>query len=56
MHDDKPLAGIQTFDLKVNGVGLSESNPEFGKIAGLKDAVDKAKEGITDGSIKVKTE
>ncbi|CAL9299856.1 BMP family ABC transporter substrate-binding protein [Streptomyces olindensis] len=56
VHDDKPLAGIQTFDLKVNGVGLSESNPEFGKIAGLKDAVDKAKEGITDGSIKVKTE
>ncbi|MEU6911903.1 BMP family protein [Streptomyces olindensis] len=56
VHDDKPLTGIQTFDLKVNGVGLSESNPEFGKIAGLKDAVDKAKEGITDGSIKVKTE
>ncbi|AXE88163.1 BMP family ABC transporter substrate-binding protein [Streptomyces sp. Go-475] len=56
VHDDKPLTGTQTFDLKVNGVGLSESNPEFGKIAGLKDAVDKAKEGITDGSIKVKTE
>ncbi|MEV5431525.1 BMP family ABC transporter substrate-binding protein [Streptomyces sp. NPDC052701] len=56
VEDGKPLTGTQTFDLKVNGVGLSESNPEFGKIAGLKDAVAKAKEGITDGSIKVRTE
>ncbi|MER7402025.1 BMP family ABC transporter substrate-binding protein [Streptomyces sp. NPDC000070] len=56
VHDDKPLTGTQTFDLKVNGVGLSEANPEYGKIAGLKDAVDKAKEGIIDGTIKVKTE
>ncbi|MGA5136051.1 BMP family lipoprotein [Streptomyces azureus] len=56
VKDDKPLTGTQTFDLKVNGVGLSESNPEFAKVAGLKEAVDKAKEGINDGSIKVKTE
>ncbi|MFJ8462815.1 BMP family lipoprotein [Streptomyces swartbergensis] len=56
VDDDKPLTGTQTFDLKVNGVGLSEANPEYGKIAGLKAAVDKAKEGIIDGSIKVKTE
>ncbi|MFJ8536363.1 BMP family protein [Streptomyces sp. NPDC093591] len=56
VHDDKPLTGTQTFDLKVNGVGLSESNPEFAKISGLSDAVAKAKEGIIDGSIKVKTE
>ncbi|MGW1952593.1 BMP family lipoprotein [Streptomyces sp. NPDC001920] len=56
VHDGKPLTGIQTFDLKVNGVGLSESNPEFTKISGLTDAVAKAKEGIIDGSIKVKTE
>ncbi|MDO0912252.1 BMP family ABC transporter substrate-binding protein [Streptomyces sp. DT2A-34] len=56
VQDDKPLTGTQTFDLKVNGVGLSESNPEFAKIAGLSDAVAKAKEGIIDGSIKVKTE
>jgi basic membrane protein A len=56
VEDGKPLTGVQTFDLKVNGVGLSESNPEFAKIAGLKDAVNKAKEGIISGSIKVKTE
>ncbi|MFE9022993.1 BMP family protein [Streptomyces sp. NPDC007808] len=56
VHDGKPLTGTQTFDLKVNGVGLSESNPEFAKISGLTDAVAKAKEGIIDGSIKVKTE
>ncbi|MBZ9640183.1 BMP family protein [Streptomyces sp. PSKA30] len=56
VEDEKPLTGTQTFDLKVNGVGLSESNPEFAKIAGLQDAVNKAKEGIIDGSIKVKTE
>jgi basic membrane protein A len=56
VEDGKPLTGVQTFDLKVNGVGLSESNPEFAKIPGLSDAVNKAKEGITSGSIKVKTE
>ncbi|MFF7164922.1 BMP family protein [Streptomyces sp. NPDC008086] len=56
VEDGKPLTGTQTFDLKVNGVGLSESNPEFAKIAGLSEAVAKAKEGIIDGSIKVKTE
>jgi basic membrane protein A len=56
VQDDKPLTGTQTFDLKVNGVGLSESNPEYAKIPDLKAAVDKAKEGINDGSIKVKTE
>ncbi|HZF90828.1 BMP family ABC transporter substrate-binding protein [Streptomyces sp.] len=56
VEDGKPLAGTQTFDLKVNGVGLSESNPQYAKIAGLKDAVEKAKEGITGGQIKVRTE
>jgi basic membrane protein A len=56
VQDDKPLTGTQTFDLKVNGVGLSEANPEYAKIPDLKAAVDKAKEGINDGSIKVKTE
>ncbi|MDG9716254.1 BMP family ABC transporter substrate-binding protein [Streptomyces sp. DH24] len=56
VEDGKPLTGTQTFDLKENGVGLSESNPEFAKVAGLADAVAKAKEGIIDGSIKVKTE
>jgi basic membrane protein A len=56
VQDDKPLTGTQTFDLKVNGVGLAESNPKFGEIEGLQDAVNKAKEGIIDGSITVKTE
>ncbi|PAZ11437.1 BMP family ABC transporter substrate-binding protein [Streptomyces sp. SA15] len=56
VEDDKPLTGVQTFDLKVNGVGLAESNPEMAKIAGLSDAVAKAKAGIIDGTIKVKTE
>ncbi|MEU9569338.1 BMP family ABC transporter substrate-binding protein [Streptomyces massasporeus] len=56
VNDDKPLTGTQTFDLKVNGVGLSESNPEYAKVAGLQDAVDKAKQEIIDGKIKVNTE
>jgi basic membrane protein A len=56
VHDGKPLTGTQTFDLKVNGVGLSESNPEYAKVAGLQDAVNKAKQEITDGKIKVNTE
>ncbi|NEE19728.1 BMP family ABC transporter substrate-binding protein [Streptomyces sp. SID7499] len=56
VNDDKPLSGTQTFDLKVNGVGLSESNPEYAKVAGLQDAVNKAKQEIIDGKIKVNTE
>ncbi|MEV5316443.1 BMP family ABC transporter substrate-binding protein [Streptomyces sp. NPDC052687] len=56
VEDGKPLTGTQTFDLKVNGVGLSESNPQYAEIPGLKDAVEKAKEGITGGQIKVRTE
>ncbi|GHH89965.1 BMP family lipoprotein [Streptomyces capillispiralis] len=56
VHDDKPLTGTQVFDLKVNGVGLSESNPKMAEVTGLTDAVAKAKEGIIDGSIKVRTE
>ncbi|WP_320778638.1 BMP family ABC transporter substrate-binding protein [Streptomyces sp. CRN 30] len=56
VQDGKPLTGTQTFDLEVDGVGLAESNPKFAEVPGLKDAVAKAKEGITDGSIKVSTE
>ncbi|MBO1334799.1 BMP family protein [Streptomyces sp. VRA16 Mangrove soil] len=55
VHDKKPLTGVQTFDLKVNGVGAAESNPEFKTIPGLADAVAKAKKGIVDGTIKVAT-
>ncbi|AZM60396.1 MULTISPECIES: BMP family protein [unclassified Streptomyces] len=56
VKDGEPLTGTQVFDLKVNGVGLSESNPKMADVPGLKDAVAEAKEGIIDGSIKVKTE
>ncbi|MET7745246.1 BMP family ABC transporter substrate-binding protein [Streptomyces sp. NPDC005385] len=56
VHDGKPLTGTQTFDLKVNGVGLADSNPKMAEIPGLTDAVAKAKAAIVDGTIKVKTE
>ncbi|MFF4354581.1 BMP family protein [Streptomyces sp. NPDC001530] len=56
VKDGKPLTGTQTFDLKVDGVGLADSNPKMASISGLTDAVAKAKAGIIDGSIKVKTE
>ena len=56
VKDGKPLTGTQTFDLKVDGVGLADSNPKMAEIAGLTDAVAKAKAGIIDGTIKVKTE
>ncbi|MFD4348722.1 BMP family protein [Streptomyces coelicoflavus] len=56
VEDGKPLTGTHTFDLKSDGVGLSDSNPEFAGIPGAKEAVEKAKAGIVDGSIKVATE
>ncbi|AVH56884.1 MULTISPECIES: BMP family lipoprotein [Streptomyces] len=56
VKDGKPLTGVQTFDLKVNGVGLADTNPKMAEISGLSDAVAKAKAGIIDGTIKVKTE
>ncbi|MHC5258572.1 BMP family lipoprotein [Streptomyces sp. UC4497] len=55
VEDGKPLSGVQTFDLKVDGVGASDSNPKYQEVAGLADAVAKAKKGIVDGSIKVGT-
>ncbi|MFC8870115.1 BMP family protein [Streptomyces sp. NPDC057148] len=56
VEDGKPLTGVQTFDLKSDGVGLSDANPKYAEVPGLTDAVAKAKEGIISGSIKVKTE
>ncbi|NEB16032.1 BMP family lipoprotein [Streptomyces coelicoflavus] len=56
VEDGKPLTGTHTFDLKSDGVGLSDSNPKFAEIPGAKEAVEKAKAGIVDGSIKVATE
>ncbi|WP_030145629.1 BMP family lipoprotein [Streptomyces violaceorubidus] len=56
VEDDKPLTGTHTFDLKSDGVGLSDSNPKFAEVPGAKEAVEKAKAGIVDGSVKVATE
>ncbi|MFE5395101.1 BMP family protein [Streptomyces sp. NPDC056568] len=56
VEDGKPLNGTRTFDLKSDGVGLSDANPKYAEVPGLTEAVDKAKEGIIAGSIKVKTE
>ncbi|GAA3297570.1 BMP family lipoprotein [Streptomyces cinereospinus] len=56
VESGEPLTGVKTFDLKVNGVGLSESNPRYAEIADLREAVEEAKAGIVDGSIKVKAE
>ncbi|MDA4890127.1 BMP family protein [Streptomyces sp. MPA0124] len=56
VEDGKPLSGTHTFDLKSDGVGLSDSNPKFAEVPGAKEAVEKAKAGIVDGSIKVAAE
>ncbi|MFE1201783.1 BMP family protein [Streptomyces sp. NPDC058762] len=56
VEDGKPLSGTHTFDLKSDGVGLSDSNPKFAEVPGAKEAVEKAKAGIVDGSIKVASE
>ncbi|MEV4044623.1 BMP family lipoprotein [Streptomyces sp. NPDC049744] len=56
VEGDKPLTGTRTFDLKSDGVGLSDSNPKFAEVPGATEAVEKAKAGIVDGSIKVATE
>ncbi|MEU8731330.1 BMP family ABC transporter substrate-binding protein [Streptomyces tendae] len=56
VEDGKPLTGTHTFDLKSDGVGLSDSNPKFAEVQGAQEAVEKAKAGIVDGSIKVATE
>ncbi|MFE2043462.1 BMP family protein [Streptomyces sp. NPDC059477] len=56
VEDGTPLTGTQTFDLKVDGVGLADSNPKMAEVAGLTDAVAAAKAGIIDGTIKVATE
>ncbi|MFV0134025.1 BMP family lipoprotein [Streptomyces sp. HMX87] len=56
VEDGEPLTGVQTFDLKSDGVGLSKSNPKYAEVPGLEEAVAKAKEEIINGSIKVRTE
>lgn len=50
VHEDKPITGTETFSLKENGVSLATSG---GHIDGLKADIDKAKQRIADGRIKV---
>jgi basic membrane protein A len=45
-----PLTGVQTFDLKVDGVGYSLSNPAVGDFTAK---ADEAKAAIIDGSVTV---
>ncbi|MBT2507267.1 BMP family ABC transporter substrate-binding protein [Streptomyces sp. ISL-98] len=53
--DGKPQSGEVRYGLDKDGVGLSDSNPEYKKMADLVAAVDKAKADIIAGKIKVKT-
>ncbi|MDJ0464122.1 BMP family ABC transporter substrate-binding protein [Streptomyces sp. H27-C3] len=55
VKDGKPQTGEVRFGLDQNGVGLSDSNPAYKKLTDVTAAVEKAKKGILDGSIKVKT-
>ncbi|MFJ8820273.1 BMP family protein [Streptomyces sp. NPDC102467] len=55
VHDKKPLSGVTRFDLKAGGVGITDTNPKYKEIAGLADAVAKAKQDIIDGKVTVAT-
>ncbi|WP_425830309.1 BMP family lipoprotein [Streptomyces fractus] len=55
VHDKKPLTGVTRFDLKAGGVGITDTNPKYKEVPGLVTAVDKAKQDIIDGKIKVAT-
>ncbi len=55
VHEGEPKTGVVRFDLKTDGVGLSDSNPAFAEMTEIQDAVKKAREGIVNGDIKVKT-
>ncbi|MET9515901.1 BMP family ABC transporter substrate-binding protein [Streptomyces sp. NPDC002994] len=55
VKDGKPQSGEVRYGLEENGVGLSDSNPEYKKMTDLIAAVDKAKAEIIAGKIKVKT-
>ncbi|MFI7588260.1 BMP family protein [Spongisporangium articulatum] len=50
--DGSPLTGVQTFDLKADGVGFSESNPA---VKDYTTGVEDFEKKITDGSLKVPT-
>ncbi|MGW7195164.1 BMP family lipoprotein [Streptomyces chryseus] len=53
--DGKPQSGEVRYGLDKDGVGLSDSNPEYKKMTELTAAVDKAKADIIAGKIKVET-
>ncbi|NBM15236.1 BMP family protein [Streptomyces sp. GC420] len=55
VKDGDAKTGVITYDLKVDGVGLADSNPDFKSNTKLVEAVEKAKQEIIDGTIKVKT-
>ncbi len=55
VKDGKPQNGEIRYGLDKNGVGLATSNPAYTKMTDVVAAVDKAKAGITAGTIKVKT-
>ncbi|MEU5251406.1 BMP family lipoprotein [Streptomyces longwoodensis] len=55
VHDDKPETGEIRGSLANGGVSLSDSNPAFANDKAIQDAVNKAEEGIKNGTITVKT-
>ncbi|MDO0935846.1 BMP family ABC transporter substrate-binding protein [Streptomyces sp. DG2A-72] len=55
VQDGKPETGVIRGSLDNGGVGLSDSNPVFKNDADMQAAIEKAKKGIIDGTIKVKT-
>ncbi|WP_219106234.1 BMP family protein [Austwickia sp. TVS 96-490-7B] len=52
VHDGNTKAGVQSFDLKGGGVSLATTN---GKIDDIKADIDKAKQDIVEGKVKVPT-
>ncbi|GHB03917.1 BMP family lipoprotein [Streptomyces chryseus] len=55
VKDGKPQSGEVRYGLDKDGVGLSDSNPEYKKMTDLIAAVDKARAEIISGKIKVQT-
>ncbi|MFJ5552003.1 BMP family protein [Streptomyces sp. NPDC093225] len=55
VKDGKPESGEIRYNLAKGGVGLTDSNPEYKKMADLMAAVEKAKADIIAGKIQVKT-
>ncbi|MEU5518659.1 BMP family lipoprotein [Streptomyces griseoaurantiacus] len=56
VHEGKPLSGVVVGDLKSGGVGFADSNPGYRAMKDVVAAVEKAKEDVVDGKVKVATE